>query len=123
MDITFLVVLVPLMLIALHEMCKVKRESIKVEAICTEVKSGANCGVSNFHGTFHYSIDGKEYKTYDGKGSALKPSKKKPTYVYVNKNDYEKIVAQAQINFYYAVIIIGTVASVGLIINSLFFEI
>lgn len=120
MGLSFLFITIPIMLISLHAMLKEKRESIKVEAICTEVKSGAGRGVPSFHGTYHYSIDGKEYIIYDGQGTMLKPAINKLTYVYLNKDNYEKIVPQSQIDFYCLAIAFGVIASFSVIIDWFF---
>ncbi len=119
MDISILLLIVPLIGFAAYALYKLKRDSIKTEAFCTAVKTGANSGGFVYHGTYQYTISGKTYETYDGVGSALKPAKGKSTYVYVNRENYSRIVSQAQANFYYAVIIIGAIAAIGIIIGEL----
>lgn len=98
-------------LVSLCSIIKIKKNTIKVEAVCVDVKKQYGCRVSSYRGTYQYRINGKEYTACYGKGSTLKPKKDAPTYVYVNKDNYEKITPKEELQSYYLFIALAILMS------------
>ncbi len=100
MDMSIMILFIPMSIYFGYLIARVKRKSIKVEAICTGVDNGVQVKIRVYHGTYKFCINGKEYEIYDENGSNLKPKINVPIYIYVKKDDFLKIVPQIQIRLY-----------------------
>ena len=117
MDMSILIFLIPMSIYFGYLIARVKRASAKVEAICTDIENGIQVKIRVYHGTYKFCISGKEYEIYDENGSNLKPKINVPIYIYVNKDDFSKIVPQIQIRLYQWLIGLMLFFSVAVVIK------
>ncbi len=100
MDITVLLFLIPMSCFLGYMIVKAKRDKIPVDAICTKVERGVYVRMRVYHGTYKFCIRGKEYEVYDEEGSNIKPPLNKPIKIYIEREDFSKMVPLVQIRLY-----------------------